>query len=150
MVSVPFSCSLVSDSLWLHEWQHAQPPCPWFTSFINNKYWKPLVTSWYRTHLPGWGTRIWSLLQEDSTCHGATKPLQHNYWAHVLQLPKPILRGLSSKTRGAPAMKGLAPRLESNLCSVQLQKDCVLNQDPEQPNTNKYTKCLRTSHSCVT
>ena len=27
-VSVQFSCSIVSDSLWPHELQHARPPCP--------------------------------------------------------------------------------------------------------------------------
>ena len=26
--SVPFSRSVVSDSLWPHRWQHARPPCP--------------------------------------------------------------------------------------------------------------------------
>ena len=26
--SVQFSCSVVSDSLWLHESQHTRPPCP--------------------------------------------------------------------------------------------------------------------------
>ena len=26
--SVQFSRSVVSDSLWTHEWQHARPPCP--------------------------------------------------------------------------------------------------------------------------
>ena len=26
--SVPFSLSVMSDSLWLHESQHARPPCP--------------------------------------------------------------------------------------------------------------------------
>ena len=40
-----------------------------------------------------------SLIQEDPTCYGATKPVRHNtlacilepgnYWAHVLQLLKP-------------------------------------------------------------
>ena len=28
LVSVLFSCSVVSDSLWPHELQHASPPCP--------------------------------------------------------------------------------------------------------------------------
>ena len=28
MVSVQFSCSVVSDSLWPHESQHSRPPCP--------------------------------------------------------------------------------------------------------------------------
>ena len=27
-ISVQFSCSVVSDSLWLHESQHSRPPCP--------------------------------------------------------------------------------------------------------------------------
>ena len=27
-ISVQFSCSVVSDSLWPHELQHARPPCP--------------------------------------------------------------------------------------------------------------------------
>ena len=26
--SIQFSCSVVSDSLWLHDLQHAKPPCP--------------------------------------------------------------------------------------------------------------------------
>ena len=26
--SIQFSCSVVSDALWPHEWQHARPPCP--------------------------------------------------------------------------------------------------------------------------
>ena len=28
------------------------------------------------------GTQVQSLVQEDSTCCGATKPV-HNYWAHI-------------------------------------------------------------------
>ena len=28
MITVQFSCSVVSDSLWPHEPQHARPPCP--------------------------------------------------------------------------------------------------------------------------
>ena len=32
MKSVQFSHSVMSDSLWPHELQHARPPCPWPTS----------------------------------------------------------------------------------------------------------------------
>ena len=32
--SVQFSCSVESDSLWLHELQHARPPCPWPTPSV--------------------------------------------------------------------------------------------------------------------
>ena len=47
-------------------------------------------------------TQVQSLVWEDPTCHGATKPVHHNYeasalepvshnyWAHVLQLLKPV------------------------------------------------------------
>ena len=32
-----------------------------------------------------------SLFQEDPTCHGATKPLSHNSWAHAAPQDKPPL-----------------------------------------------------------
>ena len=31
------------------------------------------------------GTRVRTLVQEDPTCHGATKPVSHNYWACPLE-----------------------------------------------------------------
>ena len=31
------------------------------------------------------GTRVRALVQEDPTCHGATKPVRHNYWAWALE-----------------------------------------------------------------
>ena len=36
------------------------------------------------------GTQVRSLVQEDPTCHGATKSAHHNYWAHTLELLKPV------------------------------------------------------------
>ena len=39
--------------------------------------------------LPMQGTRLQSLIQEDPTCHGATKSMCHSYWACALQ---PLLR----------------------------------------------------------
>ena len=49
-------------------------------------YWKvcfrtSLVAQWLRIHLPVRGTRVWSLVWEDPTCHGAAKPTCHNCWA---------------------------------------------------------------------
>ena len=35
------------------------------------------------------GTWVGSLVREDPTCRGATKPVHHNYWARVPQLLKP-------------------------------------------------------------
>ena len=38
-----------------------------------------LVAQWQRICLPMQGTWVRSLVQEDPTCHGATKPMRHNY-----------------------------------------------------------------------
>ena len=40
---------------------------------------------WWRILLPMQGTWVRSLVQEDSTCHGAAKPVHHNYWACTLE-----------------------------------------------------------------
>ena len=48
-----------------------------------------LVAQWLRIHLSMQGTRVGALVREDPTCHGATKPMRHNYWACVPQLLKP-------------------------------------------------------------
>ena len=50
----------------------------------------PLVAHWIRIRLPMQGTRVRSLVREDSTCRGTAKPVSHNYSAHVLQLLKPM------------------------------------------------------------
>ena len=39
------------------------------------------MVSQLRTLLPRQGTRAWSLVWEDSTCLGETKPKHHNYWS---------------------------------------------------------------------
>ena len=50
-------------------------------------YWEyaktSLVVQWIKIHLPMQGTQIWTLVPEDSTPHGATKSVSHNYWAHM-------------------------------------------------------------------
>ena len=38
-----------------------------------------LVAQWLRICLPMQGTQVRSLVQEDPTCHGATKPASHSY-----------------------------------------------------------------------
>ena len=47
-----------------------------------------LVVQWLRIHLPMQGTQVSSLVWEDPTCHGATKPMHRNYWGRELQLLK--------------------------------------------------------------
>ena len=38
-----------------------------------------LVVQWLRIHLPMQGTRVLSLVWEDPTYRGATKPVHHSY-----------------------------------------------------------------------
>ena len=38
-----------------------------------------LVAQWLRIHLPMQGTQVRALVQEDPTCHGATKPVHRKY-----------------------------------------------------------------------
>ena len=40
-----------------------------------------LVAQWWRICFPMQETWVQSLIWEDPTCHGATEPLNHNYWA---------------------------------------------------------------------
>ena len=49
----------------------------WFLKFLKNDV-TSLVAQWLRILLPMQGTRVQALLQEDPTCHGATKPMHHN------------------------------------------------------------------------
>ena len=48
-----------------------------------------LVVQWLGICLAMQRTQVQSLGWEDSTCHGAAKPVCHNCWVCVLQLPKP-------------------------------------------------------------
>ena len=57
---------------------------------IKNNFRASLVAQWLRIHLPMHGTRVRALVQEDPACHGATKPVHHNYWVCVPQLLKPV------------------------------------------------------------
>ena len=44
-----------------------------------------LVVQWLGVHLTMQVTSISSLVCEDPTCHGAAKPIHHNYWVHTLE-----------------------------------------------------------------
>ena len=43
--------------------------------------WASLVAQWLRICLPMQGTQVQALVWEDPTCHRATGPVSHNYWA---------------------------------------------------------------------
>ena len=76
-----------------------------------------LVAQWLRICLPVQGTRVQTLVQEDPTCRGGTKPMRHNYWARVPQLLSP-----RSATGEATAMRSLHTTTKSSPLSPQLEK----------------------------
>ena len=45
----------------------------------NSQVGTSLVAQWLRIRLPMQGTWVRTLVWEDPTCHGATKPVCHNY-----------------------------------------------------------------------
>ena len=93
-----------------------------------------LVVQGIGIRLPMQGTQLQSLVSEDPTCRGATKPVRHNYWAwalepvshnywaHVLQLLKPVC---------------LEPVLHKR--SHLKMKPTRCNEDPKQPHTHART-----------
>ena len=48
-------------------------------SFLKASSRASLVAQWLRICLPMQGTRVRALVWEDPTCHGATRPVSHNY-----------------------------------------------------------------------
>ena len=89
-----------------------------------------LVVQWIGICLPMQGTWVPSLVQGDSTWHGAAEPMSHNYWACALER-------LSCNYRGQVLQLLKAVSLESVLCNkrshcnqkrvglLQLEKACT-------------------------
>ena len=77
-----------------------------------------LVAQWLRIRLPMQGTQVRTLVWEDPTCHGATKPMCHNYWSPC------------STTREATAMRSLCTATKSSSCLLQLEKAHTQQQRP--------------------
>ena len=52
----------------------------WFSEYIQEcTCGASLVVQWLRIRLLMQGTQVRALVREDPTCHGATKPVRHNY-----------------------------------------------------------------------
>ena len=55
-------------------------PSNYYPLPLSKVFWgASLVAQWLRICLPMQGTRVQSLVREDPTCCGATKPVRHNY-----------------------------------------------------------------------
>ena len=57
-----------------------------------------LVVQWLTIRLPMQRTQVQSLVWEDSTCQGATKPVQHNYWSQCTMRWEPVLCSKSHRS----------------------------------------------------
>ena len=57
-------------------------------------------------------TLVQSLVQEDPTCRGATKLVNHSNWAHVLQLLKPEGPGTQAPQEQPLQREAHEPQLE--------------------------------------
>ena len=61
-------------------------PLSTYTGFLHSQNrGDSLVAQWLRICLPMQGTWVRTLVREDPTCCGATKPMRHNYWACALE-----------------------------------------------------------------
>ena len=110
-----------------------------------------LVAQWLGIHLPMQGTRVWALVWEDPTCHGATKPVRHNYrayaletmshnyWARVPQLLKPV--------RLEPVLHNKRSHLEpvlGNKRSYRNEKPAHRNEEQPQLTATSESLCAAT------
>ena len=79
----------------------------------NKRSWASLVAQWLRIFLPMQGTRVRVLVREDPTCRGATKPMCHNYWAHVPQLLSPCAATTEARAPRARTPQEKPPQWEA-------------------------------------
>ena len=84
------------------------------------------MVQWLRLCMSMQGTRVSSLVQEDPTCHAATKPVSSNYWALKLQLLKPTCpRAHALQYENPPKWETLTLQLESSPDSDMRESPCV-------------------------
>ena len=112
-----------------------------------------LVVQWLRIYLPMQGTRVRALVQEDPTCHGASKPVRHNYWActlepashnywaHVPQLLKPARLEPVLRNKKPLQWEARTPQQRVAPRSPQLEKARVQQQRPNAAK-NKINKFI--------
>ena len=106
-------------------------------------------------------TQVRSLVWEDPTCHRATKPMHHNYWActlepedhnywaHMPQLP-PCMRSRAwAPQQEKPAQReALASQLERRPRSPQLEKAHTATETQYAKNKEINKMTLKGDKSC--
>ena len=84
------------------------------------------MVQWLRICLPMQGTWVQSLVQEDSTCLGATKPTRHNGSLRALE---PVLYNKGSHCNEKPKH----PNKRAAPTGCNQRKLMCSNEDPAQP-----------------
>ena len=106
--------------------------------------WASLMLQWLRVHLPVQGTRVWSLIQEGTTCRETIKPMRHNQRASKPQLLSP--RGTTAEAcapepvlqkRGHTSEKPMRCNQEQSPAHRHQRKPSHSNEDPARPKINK-------------
>ena len=110
---------------WILHSEHPKgtSPADTFTLVTGNDFGTPLVMHWIRICLSMQGLQVSSLVREDTTCREASKPMCHNYWAHVPRMSAP-------KPERPPQWEARSLKLQSSLCSPQLEKAHVQQRSP--------------------
>ena len=98
-----------------------------------------LLVQWLRIHLPKQGTQVQFLVQEDSACLSATKPL-HSYWAHTLETTGCDYWDLCSLGPALHSKRSQHNAMKSSPYLSQLEK--ALTQPPEPKNWCFWTMVL--------
>ena len=75
-------CLSTAGGAGLHPWWGNSDPT-YRVAWPENKSWGFSGSLEVKSRMQG--TWVWSLVQEDPTCHGATKPMYHNHWASALE-----------------------------------------------------------------
>ena len=136
-----------------YSWYLLQDSCfPYTTDNKKQSRWTSRVVQWLRIRLPMQGTQVRSLVWEDPTCRGATKPVHrnywacaleptsHNYWAHVLQLLKPRTpRARAPQQEKPPQWEARAPQRRVAPARCNSRKPA----QRQRPNTAKEKKKIQ-------
>jgi len=91
------------------------------------------VVWWLRIHQPKQKTQVRSLVQVDSTCCGATKPVCLNYRSHAP-------RCLCAPRKEGTATRSLHTTVRRSLRSLQLQKTFLQHQRPSATRNKENVK----------
>ena len=125
--------------------------CPWmvlnvptWVSRSSESAWRKASTEsidlqWIRVHLPMQGTQVWSLVWEDSTCHGATIYSAHHPRAQEQQPLSPC-----ATANGGRVPQTCTPQQERPLrCKVPVLHPRVAPTRPtrEDPHKAMKTQC---------